>query len=374
MDFKSVIGQETVKRVLIQTADHKQLPNSFLFYGPEGVGKWAMALALTAYLNCRHVRDGDSCGNCPPCRQINKLQYPNLYIAIPTPPSKSEKEENENYWEILNQKINEPYSLIEGRRQMSIPVATVREMKRNLTQRPPTSGMRVVIIEQMERMLVSSADALLKLVEEPPSQTLIIITSSHPEKVPSTIVSRCRRLRFSYLPEQTVCNYLTEKKGISSQKATLFARLSHGSLGRAIYLAEDENSEDREVAKLIFKGIFQTEAASLIAEASDLLPFNDRFRLNRIILWWQYLFRDLILLQSGADRNTLINADFAAELERLAAHRMNQRNMVTIPDLLGTVTEDINLNVETRTAVSALLNNVQKKLELVFSPISSANP
>lgn len=373
MDFKSVIGQETVKRILIQTTDRKQLPNSFLFYGPEGVGKWAMAMALTAYLNCRHSRDGESCGNCPPCRQINKLQYPNLHIAIPTPPSKSEKEESENYWEILNRKINEPYSLIEGRRQMSIPVATVREMRRSLTQRPPASGMRVVIIEQMERMLVSSADALLKLVEEPPSQTLIIITSSHPEKVPPTIVSRCRRLRFAYLAERAVCDYLAERKEISHQKATLFARLSHGSLGRALYLAEDENSEDREVAKLIFKGIFHADAADLIAEASDLLPFSDRFRLNRIILWWQYLFRDLILLQSGADRDILINADFAAELERLAAHKMNQRNLIAVPNLLGTVVEDINLNVETRTAVSALLGNVQRKLELVFTPVSPAN-
>jgi len=257
---------------------------------------------------------------------------------------------------------------------MSIPVATVREMRRSLTQRPPASGTRVVIIEQMERMLVSSADALLKLVEEPPSQTLIIITSSHPEKVPPTIVSRCRRLRFAYLAEQAVGDYLAAKKGISRQSAILFARLSHGSLGRALYLAEDENSEDREVAKLIFKGIFHADAAELVAEASELLPFSDRFRLNRIILWWQYLFRDLVLLQSGADRNALINADFAAELERLAAREMNRRNLIGVPNLMGTVVEDINLNVETRTAVSALLVNVQKKLELTSTPVSPDNP
>ena len=363
MNFSSVAGQETAKRILTRTADRGHLPNSYLFCGSEGVGKWAAALALTAYLNCSSRSDGDSCGACPACRQIQKLQFPDLFIAIPTPPSRSEKEETGNYWEILNQKIAEPYSLIGGERQMLIPVATVREMRRSLAQMASRKGTRVVIIEQMDRMLTTSADALLKLVEEPPSQTLIIITTSRPERLLPTVISRCRRVRFSPLPEEAIVEYVTTRANIDPPRAALLARLSQGSLGRALYLITTETEQDREVAKLIFKGMFVTSPAGLIAEAIDVLPFTNRSRINRIIGFWQTLFRDLILLTTGEQTGLLINTDFALELEKIAGRDLPHDNLLKIPAYLGSVVADIDLNVDTRTAVGALLIDLHRRLQ-----------
>jgi len=364
MVFSSVLNQTGVKRILTRTADRKQLPNSYLFCGPEGVGKWAAALALAAYLNCSDKKDGDSCGLCPACRQIHKLQFPNLYIAVPTPPSKSESEETENYWEILNRKIDEPYSLIGGRRQMSIPVATVRQMRRSLSQKAPQSGARVVVIEQMDRMLTTSADALLKLIEEPPRETLIIITTARPEKLLPTVISRCRKVRFGYLPENEITAYLKDRTELSEARAALLARLGRGSLGRALYLSGDDHEQDREVAKLVFKGIFLSTAVDLIAEAADILPYSDRFRVNRVINTWQTLFRDLILLTSGEQTRLLVNVDFAADLEKIAARELPQENLIRLPSYLGSVIEDIDLNVDTRAAVGGLLIGVRKMLGL----------
>jgi DNA polymerase III subunit delta' len=355
MNFKTVIGQEAVKKILTRSADWSQLPNSYLFAGPEGVGKWAAALALTAYLNCLNKSDGDSCGVCPRCKQIASLQFPDLHIAVPTPPSKTDKEELENYWEILGEKIAEPYSLIAGRRQMSIPVSTVREMKRNLAQRPSAGGQRVVIIEQMDRMLTNSADALLKLIEEPPVRTLIIITTSRPERLLPTIISRCRRIRFPLLPEKLVRAYLIDRYEQSDTGAALLARLAQGSLGRAIYLSDDENHQDREVAKLLFKGLFVSDPAELVAEGSDLLPLGDRFRFNRIIRVWQGFIRDLITLRCGAPTGQLINIDFTAELERLAGRPMTDKRLLSLPRQLGAVAEDVDLNVDLKSAAGALL-------------------
>lgn len=364
MDFSSLVNQDHVRRILTRTADRDQLPNSYLFCGPEGVGKWAAALALTAYLNCADKKDGDSCGACPACRQIQKLQYPNLHIAIPTPPSKSDKEELENYWEILKQKIAEPYSLITGRRQMSIPVATVRDMRRHLSQKAPQSGKRVVIIEQMDRMLMTSADALLKLVEEPPTKTLIIITTSHPEKLLPTIASRCREVRFAHLPEDKIAEYLAAHADLSAAKAALLARLARGSLGQALYLAAGDHEQDREVAKLIFKGMFQERAIDLIAEAADILPYNDRFRLNRIIGVWQTLFRDLIFLKNGEQARLLVNVDFIGDLEKIAARDIRQENLLDLPAFLGSVIDDINLNVDTYSAIGGMIIDIHRRLEL----------
>lgn len=355
MNFSAVVDQEAVKKILTGTADANQLPNSFLFAGPEGVGKWAMAVALAAYLNCTQRTAGDSCGACPHCRQITNLQFPDLHIAIPTPPSKSDKEERENYWEILSEKIAEPYALISGRRQMSIPVAMVREIRRQLSQKVSGSGHRVMIIEQMDRMVLASADALLKLIEEPPPRTLIIITSSRPERLPDTIVSRCRKLRFTAIPEDKIRGYLVAKAGSAEAPAKLLARLSQGSLGRALYLADDDLHQDREVAKLLFKGIFLADIAEVITDASELLPLSDRFRTARVLASWQGMFRDLMVLRSGASGETIINIDYLAELERLAAKDGSDEALLRAPKIISRVQDDIALNVEMRTAVGALL-------------------
>ncbi|MEE9443755.1 MAG: DNA polymerase III subunit delta' [candidate division Zixibacteria bacterium] len=364
MNFNKLLGQDKVREILLKTAKNGQLPNSYLFSGPEGVGKWSAALGLTAYLNCQKPGESESCDTCPSCKQISKLQHPNLFIAIPTPPSKTEKEELGNYWAILEDKMAEPYSLITGQRQMSIPVATVRQIKQKLNQKAELTGTRVIIIDQMDRMLSSSADALLKLVEEPPPNTLIIITSSNLEKLLDTIVSRCRVISFPRLPDEIISSYLIEKEVAADKKAILLARLSQGSIGRALYLSDDDITQDREVARLIFKGIFVEPSIDLITEAGDLLPYRDRFRITRIISFWQSLFRDLILIKNDSDNDKLINIDNVAELERLAAKNIEVEHLLTIPAYLSEVISDIELNVDTQTAVAALLIEIQSRLNL----------
>ena len=110
--------------------------------------------------------------------------------------------------------------------------------------------------------------------------------------------------------------------------------------------------------------MFTSDPIDLIAEASDILPFTDRFRINRIINIWQTLFRDLILLTGGQQNRLLINVDFAAELEKIAARDLPQGKLLEIPAHLGSVTQDIDLNVDTRSAVGALLIDLHRMLNI----------
>ncbi len=355
MKFDASAGHEVIKQLLRRTADREQLPNSYLFAGSEGVGKWAMALALAAYVNCREPQDGDSCGLCPSCIQINKLQHSGLYIAIPTPPSKSESEEHENFWEILNGRIEEPYMLIGGKRQMSIPIARVREIQRSVSQTPSATGRRVIIIDQMERMLTQSADALLKLIEEPPSRTLVIITTARPDKLLPTIISRCRRVKFPNLAEMHVEEYLMQRLQLEPQTAHLWARLSRGSIGRALYLADETFSSDRRGAMDLFAALFTSSAATVVATAADQLPFNDRSRLIRVLAVWQSLIRDLLILLNNGPVDELINIDFQSELRSIAAGSIVPEHLYTAPRDLAVTMHDIELNVEPKAAVCAAL-------------------
>lgn len=362
MNFESVVGQNQPLEILVKTADRDHLPNSFLFSGPDGVGKWGTAVALAAYLNCQDKTEKDSCGKCPSCKQISNLQFPDLFIAIPTPPSKSDKEEKGNYWSILEDKIAEPYGLIGGQKQMSIPVAMVREMKKRLMQKASANGKRVVIIDQMDRMLTASADALLKMIEEPPENTLIIITTARKEKLLPTIISRCREIKFGRLSETDVATYLQNKAELTKSTAQLFAGLSQGSIGAALYLMDEGNRQDREVAKLIFKGLFLSDPATVASEATDLLPLRDRYRLSRVLAVWQTLFRDLILLRNGGQGENLINRDFRPELEKMAGRNIQLSALFEIPAILARTSEDINLNVEPKAAVSSLIIKIMESI------------
>lgn len=355
MNFKSIVGQKQPLEILIKTALRDHLPNSFLFHGPDGIGKWGMAVALTTFLNCKNRTEEDSCGVCPACIQIANLQFLDLFIAVPTPPSKSDKEEKANYWTILKERIAEPYGLIGGEKQMSIPIATIRDMKNRLMQKASPGGKRIVIIDQMDRMLTASADALLKIVEEPPENTLIIITTARKEKLLPTIISRCREIKFGRLSETEVAGYLEKEKDLTESAAQLYAGLSQGSIGTALYLMDEGNRQDREVAKMIFKGMFLSDAAGVSTEAIDLLPMRDRYRLNRVIAIWQTLFRDLILLRNGGNCENLINRDFRPELEKLASRNISMPALFEIPAIMTKVAYDIGLNVEPKAAISSLL-------------------
>lgn len=207
MRFADVIGNAEVARSLVSMADSGRVAHAMLMYENEGCGAMALALAYIQYLNCRNRQDGDSCGECPSCRQMSKLIHPDVHYVFPvnkgskTSDDKPTSESYLAYWRELV--AANPY-FVEADLQRAIGIESkngliaVAEAKNIITKLSLTAvadGYKAVVFYLPEKMNQETANRLLKMVEEPPVNTVFIFITHAPEKVLQTIFSRCQSIR-----------------------------------------------------------------------------------------------------------------------------------------------------------------------------------
>ena len=207
MRFADVIGNATVAKVLSSMADSGRVAHAMLMYENEGCGALALALAYVQYLNCSNPSGGDSCGECPSCRQMSKMIHPDVHFVFPVnkgPKTSDDKPVSESYikyWRELA--IANPYFVeadlqraigIESKNGL-IAVAEARSIINKLSLTSVADGYKAVIFYLPEKMNQETANRLLKMVEEPPEKTVFIFITHAPEKVLQTIFSRCQSIR-----------------------------------------------------------------------------------------------------------------------------------------------------------------------------------
>jgi len=339
-----------------------------LFYGDDGFGKWPMAIAFAALLNCeKPLTDEsgaavDACGECRNCRQILNLGFPEMYFAVPIPPRRSDSEVIPQVLEYLDQKRKEPYRIITSTRQLTIPISVAREIKRKTAIKPPGGTRRIVLFNQMEKMLAASADSLLKLIEEPPPETIIILTARDPENLLPTIQSRAQRIAFRPVPAQEIVRYLQNKYDISAKKAEFYSRLAEGSIGRAVALVNEDEASLREVSFLMFKALFQKETPSAVAAVNELINPNNRGETEQVLQFWQSFMSDLMLLKYGRSEEGLVNVDLAGELGKLANLIAGGDEFCSLVDYIKDMHISIKRNVHIRPAMAAFVFNFKKHI------------
>jgi len=225
----------------------------------------------------------------------------------------------------------------------------------------------VVLFYQMERMRASSADALLKLIEEPPEDTVIILTAAQPEALLPTILSRARKVRLGRPPEPVVVEYIMQHCGASDSAARLAARVCNRSLGRAIEMIVGgtiEGSDQRSVGLLLFKVLVLESRPNLVAQMMEMLNFRDRGAAEELIHLWQALIRDCAYFANTDDRSELVNIDFTSEIElmapRLADPSVVEQMVITTKNTLA----DLRLNVHIQPALVAMALKLKANMEL----------
>ena len=207
MRFADVIGNASVAEVLSSMADSGRVAHAMLMYENEGCGALALALAYVQYLNCSNPQGGDSCGECPSCRQMSKLIHPDVHFVFPVnkgPKTTDDKPVSESYIKYWRELVlADPYFVeadlqraigIESKNGL-IAVAEAKSIIGKLSLTAVLDGYKAVIFYLPEKMNQETANRLLKLVEEPPEKTIFIFITHAPEKVLQTIFSRCQSLR-----------------------------------------------------------------------------------------------------------------------------------------------------------------------------------
>jgi DNA polymerase-3 subunit delta' len=285
MFLKDILGQERVIGFLKQALANDQMPHALLFLGNEGVGKESTALALAQVLNCENRQpDQDACGQCRSCRLFATGSYP-------------------DFWQISPDRDSA---------QPQIKIEQIRELRRQVGFHPLAGTWRVVLLKPAETLNEAAANALLKTLEEPPAGNLFILTAIGERDLLPTIVSRCRRLSFGAIPQSILIQELQNRKGLSSEQASLVAAINYGSLGEALAvdLADLLAKRDQVVNEL---GVLQQgstgEVLKWAAEKSKKGTNLDSF-----IVLARLWYRDLLALTCQATTAQLINQDRLADL------------------------------------------------------------
>jgi DNA polymerase-3 subunit delta' len=210
--FETIAGNERVKKVLQRMLDAQRLPGALLFVGEEGIGKKLFALEIAKALNCRTPTDRGPCGNCSACVRIAKINFPSVSL------------ENDEWKQILWTDHPDVGIVVAPKRVLY--VKQMRQIEAEANFRPFEGKARFFLIDEADKLNDSSANALLKVLEEPPPTSHIILITSRPAMLLETIRSRCQMIRFSPLTPEEIEQHLLENKLADRNSANLRARVA----------------------------------------------------------------------------------------------------------------------------------------------------
>ncbi len=259
MKFSDIVGHDELKRRLAQQIDAGRVSHAQLFTGLAGYGTLPMALAYVQYLFCPNRKDGDSCGVCPVCQQVESLAHPDLHLVYPV--TKREKKSGEavtsdmfiKQWrDIWQQKrgifsAEEWYDCLDLGKTMKglITAKESEEIIRKLSFKSYSSKYKAMIIWLPEAMNQEAANKILKILEEPWENTLFILVSEHPELLLQTITSRTQEVAIGRI-DVAALEAVAMAEGKTQQEANIMARLAGGSLLELGELIRGEVDEARK--------------------------------------------------------------------------------------------------------------------------------
>jgi len=249
MTLFPLINQTENRNLLRNIVATGRVANTYLFYGPEGSGTEGFALEFAAMLNCSSKSERP-CGICQSCKQMKTLEHPNLTLVFPiqgspdskpgdSPFKKFKEGEMDEIRQIIQNKSRNPYDKIIVKKALIIPINFIREIKRHIYLAPQNGGQKVVVIFDAHLMNDEAANAFLKILEEPPDNSTIILSTAYPDQLLPTVQSRCQWLYFPPLPEDELKEFLI-KKGYPLENIRLAIRLSGGNVSQLTQLIEHD--------------------------------------------------------------------------------------------------------------------------------------
>ncbi len=329
MSRNNVIGQARAKEILQRAIAAKQVAHAYLFFGPEGIGKDALAIEFAATLVCTQ-RGIEACGDCGSCKKIRYLRHPNVEFICALPVGKNEKagddpiaalteEQVADVQKKLKAKGEDPYHRISIARATAIKVNSVRQIRRGASLTAVEDGRKIFIISNADEMTLEAANSLLKTLEEPPANTILILTSSHKEQLLPTIISRCQVIQCDLLGEEEISTALHSRKNIDPEQARLAAKLAGGSYMKAIELTSSDILAERQSVVQFLRLALGSNKLELSKYIEDLAKNQDRNSAIRWLMLLQVWLRDAVLLREHLDAG-IQNQDLIADLKSFVAN------------------------------------------------------
>lgn len=374
MGWDSVLNQERVVETLRRALAQDRVAHAYLLHGPDGVGKRAVAYEMARALQCT-AQDDEACDACSTCRKTRRMVHPDVHVHLPHPWSDESDRDEEDLGKRIRRLGENPYAAVDYERRPSLtdPSETsnqqvfyrIDQVRQDLIQ--PMSLARgegqykVNLLIDAEKMNEKAANAFLKLLEEPPPQTVFLLTTRRPEQLLPTITSRCQRLRFDPLLPDTIEAGLIEREGLDPDRAAMLARMADGSYSYALELTEnDDLMTSRELVLDYFRAAYSQKVESLDRCIQELQN-QGRERVKSVLRLMLRWIRDLMLYRTLGEEAPLVNVDQADTVARFCSNLPDAdlEGMVTLVEEAMQLTER---NVRVRLVLMALSQSLARAM------------
>ena len=323
--LREIAGHQQIIQTLKNAVSCDHVVHAYLFAGPAGVGKETTAMAFARALLCTQPVDGDACGVCRACRQVESRNHPDLYTVHPT--------------------------------GTSIKIEQVRGMLSRIPYRAYQGGRKVFLIYQAELMTADASNCLLKTLEEPPRDTVIILISDQPQSLLPTILSRCQQCSFKNIPLPELVGGLVALHGLEPAEAGLLAAQAGGSMGKALAYAAGTFQAEESLAIRLAHDLTGVGAAEALTMAGQLAEQKEK--VSAVLQILKYWYRDLLVFALTGDTGLIYHLDRIASIEKEAG-RFETGHLLEILEEIETTRKKIEANANTRLALEILFLHLAK--------------
>ena len=358
MYFRDIIGQDAVTTLLRSAVAEGRIPHAQLICGGEGVGKLAVAIAYARYLCCTRRNGEDACGECPSCKKFDKLAHPDLHFAFPIYKKDSQKTpHSDDFIDKWRQAVAEnPYMTLNlwmdyigtENQQGLIYASQSEEIIRKLTLKSSEGGYKVMIIWMAEKMNTECSNKLLKMIEEPPAQTVFLLVAENPDLLLPTIQSRVQRLTLRPIEEEVIARTLCEKYGLTDTDARQIAHAAAGNWLQAVETIHLGN-RSKEYIELFMMLMRKSYARDLkgMRQWADTVAGMGREPQKNFLIYCQRMIRESFICNFHRPEINYMNADEANFTIRFAPF-VNEKNIFGIMDELNEAQRHIEQNVNAK--------------------------
>ena len=357
MKYADIPGHDDVKMRLRQMADTDRIPHALLLEGPSGIGKLALARATAQYIHCENrTPEGDSCGRCPSCLQHQAFNHVDTIYSFPVV-KKGEVALSDDYMPEFRDMVRDTIfmhfekwllCLDNVNAQPLIYVNEANELIRKLSYTAHNSRYKIVIMWLPERLKEDAANKLLKLVEEPHSDTLFIMVSDNSRGILPTIFSRTQRVQVLRYSDAEIADYLQLKYALQPDDAASVARLAAGSMASAIKMIDvtKDTNEYLDLFMELMRKAYTRKIADLKIWASNVAALG-REREMRFLEYCAHMMRENFVLNIHTPALNFLN-DIEMQFSSRFSPFINERNVERLIKVVDEARADIAANANAK--------------------------
>ena len=362
MNWSEVIGQEDIKQKLTSMVDDEHVPHAMILCGPYGCGKMAMAMAMASYLLTEgSVRINPQFNKANSEAMLGQWEHPDLHFSFPTIKRTGMSADHQpvsgDYAKEWRQMLMQgPYFNISqwmdymdaANQQAIITGAESDELARKLSLKSSLGGYKVAVIWLPERMNLTSANKLLKLLEEPPHQTIFIMASEEPEKLLDTIKSRTQRIDMKRLTNKDICDALVQQRGIDEAAAQRIARLANGNWMNALDAlnTSNENRQFFDMFTMLMR-LAYTRNIKELKKWSEAVAAYGREKQRRMLVYFIGQVRENFMYNFRNPELTYMTVE-EENFSKKFSQFINELNVIEISELMERANRDIGQNANAK--------------------------